>query len=85
MRLPGIHLAIGIVGLTLALGVAPAFADPQVKIDANGRVLERKDENGLTTWYIYDKSGALIEERRSDGVVIRHDQRPSKDGQTPAR
>ena len=78
MRLSGTCLALGIVGLVLALGAAPALAEPKLKSDASGRVLERKDENGLTTWYVYGPSGELIEERRSDGVVVRHEQPQSK-------
>jgi YD repeat-containing protein len=62
---------------TLALA-GSALADEVELRDPQGRVVQRTDDSGVTTWFVYDESGRLAEERRSDGTVIRHVPRDSQ-------
>ena len=46
---------------------------PAPAVDAHGKPTTATDDAGNTVWYRYDANGTLLEERYSDGRVVRHE------------
>lgn len=62
----------------LAAALLTALARPagaaQEVYDANHRLIQSVDENGVVIVYVYDASGRLVQARYSDGRIVDYDE-----------
>jgi YD repeat-containing protein len=63
-----------ILAAIVFLFVTPIFATGDDELfDASDRLIRSTDAEGVTSHYVYNEDGELIETRTSDGTVIIHE------------